>query len=139
MSEPLLTVRRRVAFSETDTAGIVHFSCFFRYFEDCEHELLRRLGVSVHEPTPDGGFVGFPRLEARANYLRPLRYPDVFDVEIRATARRTRSITWSFVVRRGDEVVATGETAVVRAQRVGAEGTLEAVSLPAPLAGVEVG
>ena len=36
--------RRRVQFSETDAAGIVHFSNFFRYFEDAEHALWRDSG-----------------------------------------------------------------------------------------------
>jgi acyl-CoA thioester hydrolase len=30
-------ITRRVEFSETDMAGIVHFSNFFRYMETAEH------------------------------------------------------------------------------------------------------
>jgi acyl-CoA thioester hydrolase len=37
-------VRRRVEFSETDMAGIVHYSNFFRYMEAAEHEFFRSLG-----------------------------------------------------------------------------------------------
>ena len=33
-----LRVSRLVQFSETDAAGLVHFSNFFRYFEDAEHD-----------------------------------------------------------------------------------------------------
>lgn len=39
--------RRRVEFVETDAAGIVHFSSFFVYMEQAEHELLRHLGLNV--------------------------------------------------------------------------------------------
>ena len=35
-------LQRRVEFSETDAAGIVHFSNFFRYMEGAEHAFLRR-------------------------------------------------------------------------------------------------
>ena len=37
----------RVAFAETDMAGIVHFSNFFRYMENTEHAFYRSLGWSV--------------------------------------------------------------------------------------------
>ena len=40
-------VVRRVEFSETDMAGIVHYSNFFRYMETAEHGFFRRLGYSV--------------------------------------------------------------------------------------------
>ena len=38
---------RRVEFSETDMAGIVHYSNFFRYMETAEHGFFRSLGYSV--------------------------------------------------------------------------------------------
>src|SRR5689334_19819650 len=41
------TVRHLVQFSETDMAGIVHFSNYFRWMEEVEHAFLRSLGMSV--------------------------------------------------------------------------------------------
>ena len=41
------TLTRRVEFSETDMAGIVHFSNFFRFMESAEHAFFRSLGFSV--------------------------------------------------------------------------------------------
>src|SRR5689334_6065032 len=38
---------RRVQFSETDMAGIVHFSAYFRFMEEAEHALWRAAGVSI--------------------------------------------------------------------------------------------
>ena len=53
--------QRRVEFHETDLAGIVHFSNFFRYMEDCEHAFYRSLGYSVHEMDDgEGGSVLWP-------------------------------------------------------------------------------
>ena len=40
-------LRRRVQFYETDAAGIVHFSWFFRYMEEAEHALWREAGLSI--------------------------------------------------------------------------------------------
>ncbi len=40
--------KRRIEFAETDMAGIVHFSNYFRYMEETEHEFLRSLGLTGH-------------------------------------------------------------------------------------------
>ena len=41
------SVTHFVQFSETDMAGIVHFSNFFRWMEEVEHAYFRSLGLSV--------------------------------------------------------------------------------------------
>ena len=55
---------RRVQFYETDAAGIVHFSCFYRYMEEAEHALWRAAGLSINPTHP---VVGFPRVAASFN------------------------------------------------------------------------
>ena len=35
------TIKRRVQFSETDMAGIMHFANYFRLMEEVEHAFLR--------------------------------------------------------------------------------------------------
>jgi len=54
-------LRRRVQFYETDAAGIVHFSWFFRYMEEAEHALWREAGLSIAPIVAD---VGWPRVAA---------------------------------------------------------------------------
>ena len=44
---PVFQTKRRIEFCDTDMAGIVHFSNFFRYMEAAECELLRTRGLSV--------------------------------------------------------------------------------------------
>lgn len=57
------TATRVVEFSETDLAGIVHFSHFFRWMESAEHEFVRSLGSTVHGESGglSYGFVRAPR------------------------------------------------------------------------------
>ena len=38
------TMQRRVEFAETDMAGILHFSNYFRFMESVEHAFFRSLG-----------------------------------------------------------------------------------------------
>ncbi len=84
-------LRRRVQFYETDAAGIVHFSWFFRYMEEAEHALWRAAGLSIHPP---GSPIGWARASAACDFGRPLRFEDEFDVTIRiaAISRRPFSI-----------------------------------------------
>ena len=70
---------RRVLFYETDKAGIVHFSYFYRYMEEAEHALWRAAGLSI---APPDASVGFPRIAADFQFLKPLRFEDEFEVHI---------------------------------------------------------
>jgi len=40
--------QRIVEFADTDLAGIMHFSNFFRFVECAEHAFFRSLGFRVH-------------------------------------------------------------------------------------------
>ena len=71
---------RRVQFHETDLAGLVHFSVFFRYMEEAEHALWRAAGLSIHPP---GTEVGWPRRSTGFEFYRALRFEDEFEVCIR--------------------------------------------------------
>src|SRR5438445_4034138 len=41
------SILRRIQFSETDMAGIVHFANFFRMMAEVEHAFLRTVGLRV--------------------------------------------------------------------------------------------
>ena len=100
---------RRVQFHETDAAGIVHFSCFFRYMEEAEHGLWRAAGLSI--APPDAG-VGFPRVAASFEFIRPLRFEDEFEVLLEVTKKSTKSMAYRATVTKDGEVAARGTLAV---------------------------
>lgn len=102
--------RRRVQFYETDAAGLVHFSWFFRYMEEAEHALWREAGLSIH--TADGGF-GFPRVSTSFDFHSALRFEQEFDVWLRITAITRRSIRYTCLLSDGDTKIATGTLVVV--------------------------
>ena len=112
MSAPVFEHRltRRVQFAETDAAGLVHFSSFFKYMEEAEHALWRAAGLSI---APAGADFGFPRVRASFEYHRPLRFEDEFEAHIRIAAMDERTIRYRCVLSRGGEAVATGELAIV--------------------------
>ena len=96
---------RRVQFYETDTAGIVHFSVFFRYMEEAEHALWRTAGLSI---APPGATIGFPRVATGFEFYRPLRFEDEFEVVLRVTKKSARSLSYAATIEAGDETVARG-------------------------------
>ena len=126
------TIRRRVEFSETDMAGIVHFSNFFKYMETVEHAFYRSLGFSVvmakHDPP-----VGFPRVHASCDYSRPIRFEDEMEIQLRVIEKKAKTLTYQIIFQKvaGDESeeVARGKLIVVCVahQR---DGAMKAVPIP---------
>jgi acyl-CoA thioester hydrolase len=119
--------RRRVHFYELDSAGIVHFSTYFRYMEEAEHAFWRAAGLSLE---PAGAEIGFPRVAASFEYRRPLRFEEEFEVHLRVVAMGERSIRYACVIRSGDDDVASGSLTVVSV-RARSGGPMTAVPLPA--------
>lgn len=97
-------------FHETDLAGLVHFSCFFRYMEEAEHALWRAAGLSI---APPGSEIGWPRLATSFEFHRPLRFEDEFEVEIRVVEITERTIRYECRLARDGEKIATGSLAII--------------------------
>ncbi len=69
------SITRHVQFSETDMAGVVHFSNYFRWMEETEHAFFRSIGVSIAmSHTSDA--LGWPRVSTTCLYMRPVRFED---------------------------------------------------------------
>jgi len=125
--------RRMVEFADTDMAGIMHFSAFFRFMESAEHALVRSLGLSIFGlPDPDGGdhLVSFPRVSARCDYTSPARCEDELDIEVTVQKLGRSSVTYAFRFTHDGDEVAVGEmTSVCCRMREG--GKPEPLALPA--------
>ena len=89
------SITRRVEFSETDLAGIMHFTHFYRWMEICEHEFLRSVGLSVDMEDDDGRF-GWPRVKSACRFKRPLRFEEEVEINLIVTELRDRSISYAF-------------------------------------------
>jgi acyl-CoA thioester hydrolase len=116
---------RRVLFSETDMAGIVHFSIYFRYMEEVEHALWRAAGLQVANIEKTGGW---PRVSASFDYKSPLRFDDEFEVAVRIGNVTRRSFRYDFTFTRGDVLVGRGSITAVCSTKEG--GRLRAVDVP---------
>ena len=99
------TLTRRALFHETDMAGVVHFSCFFRYMEEAEHALWREAGLSIARR---GSEIGWPRVAASFEFLKPLYFDDEFQARVRITAITNRTIRYGCELTRSGETIASG-------------------------------
>ncbi|HID41787.1 MAG TPA: acyl-CoA thioesterase [Pyrodictium sp.] len=93
---PLFTARYRAYWSETDAAGIMHFSNFFRVLERCEEDLLASLGLVDRVIGNSIPPIAFPRVHAECSYTAPLRLADAYRVEITGIELGRTSITYRF-------------------------------------------
>ena len=122
---------RRVQFHETDAAGLVHFSCFFRYMEEAEHALWRAAGLSIHPP---GTEIGFPRRATSFEFYRALRFEDEFEVHIRVASIDLNTMRYRCDVSRGDERIASGELAITCVSKRPHE-PMKTIPIPADITG----
>lgn len=99
---------RRIEFYETDMAGIVHFSNFYRYMEQAEHEFFRAHGLKIIDKQSDGSIIGWPRVSAQCTYEGPAFYDDVLEVRLRVNRKGVKSITYDFEFYREDQRIARG-------------------------------
>ena len=127
---------RRVEFSETDMAGIVHYSNFFRYMETAEHGFFRSLGFSMVMNKSDPP-VGWPRVHAACDYLHPLRFEDEVEIHMLVSEKKSKSLSYIFRFRKlnasAPVEVARGKLTIVCVTH-DANGTMKAAPIPKAVA-----
>lgn len=124
----LFHTRRRVEFGDTDMAGIMHFSNFFRFMEAAECDFLRSLGLSV-KMEAEGVSYGFPRVSATCDFQRPARFEDVVEIAVSLARLGEKSVTYAFEFSLDSEILARGQVTSVCC-RVEGDGKLKAIPIP---------
>ena len=107
------TLTDRVQFADTDMAGIVHFSYFYRYMEETEHEFFRSVGLSMMAVQPDGSVIGWPRVRASCVFEAPAFYDDLLDIDLIVLRRGVKSLSLRFDFRKQGQRIAHGEVKTV--------------------------
>lgn len=128
MSEPF-RVRRRVEFGDTDMAGIIHFSNYFRYMESAEVAFLRARGLSVAMEW-EGQSIGFPRVSASCDFLRPAKFDDELEITVQLANLGRKSVTYAFEFSRDGEVMARGQISAVCCRVYRDAHRIESIEIP---------
>lgn len=118
----------RANFSDTDAAGIIHFSTIFFWVEATEEALFRHLKLNFLKS--DGNkLMGFPRVRVECDYLAPIYREDVVVLELSPRELGDKKIVWNFKAKVGEKEVANGSLTTVYAWREG-QGPMAAALVP---------
>lgn len=89
----------RVHWVDTDTAGVMHFSNFFRYFEACEEEFYRSLPLPLTKIRDRFGVL-LPRVEVHCQYKAACRFDELIDVTLKVREVQEKTIIYDFQIMR---------------------------------------
>ncbi|MCZ6673256.1 MAG: thioesterase family protein [Verrucomicrobia bacterium] len=124
---------RRVEFSDTDMAGIIHFANYFRYVESAEHAFWRSLGRSIHSGKGEDQH-GWPRLNVSCSFFKPTRFEQLLKIRLHIQEVRNTTICYGFYVFDDQEpepaLVAAGEMTIIHVALKPNSGNLEKAPIP---------
>jgi YbgC/YbaW family acyl-CoA thioester hydrolase len=127
-----LKTRWRVAFDQTDAAGLMHFSTYLQFMERAEADLFR----SLEHPLlweDEGQARGFPRVDCQCRFRLPVYFDEWVETRLTIEALQAGRIEYAYVFFREDgRRCATGRMTTACAVRDG-EGKLQGTSLPEDL------
>lgn len=126
----IYSYRSTAYWNETDAAGIVHFSNYFRYCERAEEEFFKKLL---------GGFPGIlsrysvivPRVRAACDYYRPIFPHDDFRVDIVDLELGNKSIRYRFEIFNESRGFKAADCEVVIA--IVDPSVMKSIEIPGPL------
>jgi YbgC/YbaW family acyl-CoA thioester hydrolase len=128
--------RRMVEFADTDVAGIMHFSNFFRFVESAEHAFFRSLGFRVHS----AGAVeheGWPRLEVSCRFHKPAQFEQTLETCLFVEEMRTSSLRYRFAIFPAEPAdpapLATGSCAIIHVALDSGTRAIRKTPIPEPL------
>lgn len=98
----------RVRYAETDRMDVVHHSNYLIWFEAARIQMLDEIGLSYKTMEADGFMI--PVLAAELNYKKPAFFDDRLDIHLTMTKRPRARFWFDYEVRRGNELLATGQT-----------------------------
>ena len=103
-----------IEWGQCDPAGIVFNSRFFEMFDTSTWLLFEAaLGVKPHELAATFGIMGIPLVDARANFLKPVKFGDVVEIASRVAEFRRSSFDVEHRLSvNGEVAVEGGETRV---------------------------
>ncbi|MCB9593089.1 MAG: acyl-CoA thioesterase [Sandaracinaceae bacterium] len=102
----------KVRFGDEDHARIVYYPRFFHFFHCAFEDFFDEQGYPYRECL-DGDGVGWPAVQAHADFERPVRFGEVITVRLTIPRIGTKSITFDYVVTRPDgERACTGRVVV---------------------------
>lgn len=119
---------RRVTFAETDMAGVMHFSNYFRWMEEIEHAFFRSTGMCVIQDHGEGT-ISWPRVHVSCEYFAPARFEDEIEMKFEIVSLSDKSMTYEVTFWKDQQRIARGRAKAVCC-RMSAGGVFESTMIP---------
>ncbi len=113
MSDPerVIEVPVRVRYCECDPMNVAHHSVYPVWFEIARTDLLRQRGNAYRDLEAAGVFFVVARMSLR--YHKPAKYDDELLIICKAQPSAGVKVEHTYEVRRGNDLIATGQTTLV--------------------------
>ncbi len=99
----------QVRYAETDQMGVVYYANYLVWMEVARVGYCREVGFEYRDMEKESGaFLAVT--QANCRYRSPARFNDEVVIRCWVTESRSRSVRFAYEMRRGDELLATGET-----------------------------
>lgn len=117
---------------DTDIAGVMHFSNFLRYFEACEQEFFRSIGLTWNEIREKYNIL-LPRVEAHCEYKAACTFDDLIDVTLKVREVANKTIAYDLQIYRKSDNQLAAEGFM---KCIAVDKNWKAVPLPAEIANI---
>ena len=95
----------RVRFGDCDPAGLVYYPVIFHYCHVAMEEFFAECcGIAYHRLMADER-IGFPTVNAQAEFFVPLVYGDEAEIEVRVSRIGQSSVTLEYIIKRAIDAV----------------------------------
>jgi 4-hydroxybenzoyl-CoA thioesterase len=132
---PSFTFRRQltIAWGDCDPAGIVFNPRFFEFFDASSWMLFdAALGVKPHQLNDAFGIIGIPLVDARANFMKAVKFGDTVEIASRIAEFRRSSFNVEHKLTVGGELSIEGaETRVWAARDDNDPEKIRGIAIPA--------
>ena len=125
------TTHIKVRFADVDAAGLVYYPVLFHYCHVAMEEFFAARCPAPYDRLMADERIGFPTVNARAEFFAPLLYGDAVEVEVFVSSVGRSSATFEYRLRRAsDHTLCASATLVQVAMNL---DTRRAVPIPESL------
>ena len=121
-----------VQWGDCDPADIVYYPNYYRWFDNATHRMFDLAGFGLTTVREQHLALGFPLVNAQAQFRSPAHAGDRLRIESTITAIGRKSITAAHRVIRDETLLVEGREIRIMGVR-NADGVLEAAFIPAAL------
>ena len=109
------STRLKVRFAEVDAAGLVYYPVLFHYCHVAMEEFFAARCGTTYDQLVRERRVGFPTVNARAEFFAPLVYGDEADVEVFVSRVGRSSAVFEYRLRRAADGLLCASATLVQA------------------------